>query len=88
MGTGTDFKRKELEQLAAVRLARGSREVKAVLDWLHTLELQAVEALVDCRQEDHADRAARVQILRLLQAKIVTPTLAESQANYTVTTDA
>ena len=83
-----EFKRQEMEQLAAVRLGRNTVEIKNVLQWLRTLELQATEALIDCVADEHADRAARVQILRLLQAKITMPTLEESQARYKVNTDA
>ena len=52
-------KRQEMEQLAAVRLGRNTVEIKNVLQWLHTLELQATEALIDCGADEHADRICR-----------------------------
>lgn len=82
-----DFRRQEAEQLAGIRAHRNTVEIQGVLQWLRTLELQATEALIDCAAGEHADRAARVQILRLLQAKIAKPTLEESQARFKVTTD-
>ena len=78
-----NWRSKEHEFAEYLRLHRGSPEVGTVLQWLNVLEMQAIEALIDCPAADHADKAARVQILRLLQARITAPTLSESQAQYT-----
>ena len=83
-----DLKQQEAAQLAALRLQRNVPEIKMVVQWLHTLELQAIELLIACKADEFADRAARVQVLRTLQSRITAPTFSETQARYTVTTDA
>ncbi len=78
----SDLRAKEAEYLARIRAGRASVEIDAVVQWLKTLELQAIDALIDCTVDEHADRAARVKVFKLLQHRITAPTFEESQAKY------
>jgi glutamate mutase epsilon subunit len=67
-----------------VRANRATPEMSLVLQWISSLEADAIKSLIDCTTEEHAYQQARVHLLQAMKTQISEPSFAEQQAKYQV----